>query len=148
MTLVPYIDAAGELKTKPTQHSVNELRRIGIHPDIVVCRSREEISEEIRDKIALFADVEPEAVIANPDVPDVYLVPQALRRGPRPARLREARARAPRAELGEWLELDGAHREREATVEIALVGKYVKLHDAYLSVHEALKHAGMHHGCA
>ena len=75
---MPFIDAAGELKTKPTQHSVNELRRIGIHPDVIVCRSREEVSEDIRDKIALFADVEPDAVIANPDVRDVYLVPQAL----------------------------------------------------------------------
>ena len=73
----PVLEAAGELKTKPTQHSVNELRRIGIHPDIVVCRSHEELSADIRDKIALFADVEPEAVIASPDVPDVYLVPVA-----------------------------------------------------------------------
>src|SRR5205823_3891382 len=80
VTLVPFIEAAGELKTKPTQHSVNELRRIGIHPDIVVTRSREELSSEIRDKIALFADVEPEAVVASPDVPDVYLVPSVLQR--------------------------------------------------------------------
>ena len=79
VTLVPFIDSAGELKTKPTQHSINELRRIGIHPDIVVCRSREELSTDIRDKIALFADVEPEAVISNEDVRDVYLVPEALR---------------------------------------------------------------------
>src|SRR5207249_5030526 len=72
VTLVPFIDASGELKTKPTQHSVNELRRIGIHPDIVVTRSREELSSEIRDKIALFADVDLKAVIACPDVRDVY----------------------------------------------------------------------------
>ena len=77
VTLVPFIDAAGELKTKPTQHSVNELRRIGIHPDIVVARSRDELSHDIREKIALFADVEPRAVIACRDVPDVYLVPVA-----------------------------------------------------------------------
>ena len=69
VTLVPFIDSAGELKTKPTQHSINELRRIGIHPDIVVCRSREPLSTDIRDKIALFADVEPEAVVSNEDVP-------------------------------------------------------------------------------
>src|SRR5690349_16192483 len=80
VTLVPFIEAAGELKTKPTQHSVNELRRIGIHPDVVVCRSHEELSREIRDKIALFADVDPGAVIASPDVPDVYLVPHVLQR--------------------------------------------------------------------
>src|SRR6187399_3411990 len=75
VTLVPYVDSAGELKTKPTQHSVNELRRIGIHPDIIVCRSRDAISTDVRDKIALFADVEPREVIANEDVSDVYLVP-------------------------------------------------------------------------
>src|SRR6058998_2157688 len=78
VTLVPFIEAAGELKTKPTQHSVNELRRIGIHPDIVVCRSHEELSADIRDKIALFADVDTNAVISNEDVPDVYLVPESL----------------------------------------------------------------------
>src|SRR5205085_7730452 len=80
VTLVPFIEAAGELKTKPTQHSVNELRRIGIHPDVVVCRSHEELSRDIRDKIALFADVDPGAVIASPDVRDVYLVPSVLKR--------------------------------------------------------------------
>src|SRR5205823_14721383 len=78
VTLVPFIPNAGELKTKPTQHSVNELRRIGIHPDIVVTRSREELSDDIREKIALFADVEQQAVVASPDVPDVHLVPSRL----------------------------------------------------------------------
>src|ERR1051325_2906837 len=78
VTLVPFIEAAGELKTKPTQHSVNELRRIGIHPDIVVARSSEELSQDIRDKIALFADVDVRAVVACPDVRDVYLVPSVL----------------------------------------------------------------------
>ena len=98
VTLVPFIEAAGELKTKPTQHSVNELRRIGIHPDVVVCRSHEELSRDIRDKIALFADVDPGAVVASPDVPDVYEVPRVLAaRGPRPARRRAARSRARRA---------------------------------------------------
>src|SRR5438309_5363412 len=79
VTLVPFIETAGELKTKPTQHSVNELRRIGIHPDVVVCRSHEELSRDIRDEIALFADVDPGAVIASPDVRDVYLVPSVLK---------------------------------------------------------------------
>ena len=98
VTLVPFIEAAGELKTKPTQHSVNELRRIGIHPDVVVCRSHEELSREIRDKIALFADVDPGAVVASPDVPDVYEVPRVLHaRGARPAGRRAARPRARRA---------------------------------------------------
>jgi CTP synthase len=147
VTLVPFIDAAGELKTKPTQHSVNELRRIGIHPDVIVCRSREEVSEDIRDKIALFADVDTRAVIANPDVPDVYLVPQALQReGLDELVCERLGLQTGAAELGEWLELEERIGALEGVVTIALVGKYVKLHDAYLSVHEALKHAGVHHG--
>ncbi len=149
VTLVPFIEAAGELKTKPTQHSVNELRRIGIHPDVVVCRSHEELSRDIRDKIALFADVDPGAVIASPDVPDVYLDPAGTPSGrARPARLREARASRRRSGSGRVGELTKRIDERRELVEIALVGKYVKLQDAYLSVHEALKHAGLHNGCA
>ena len=92
VTLVPFIEAAGELKTKPTQHSVNELRRIGIHPDAIVCRSRDPLSEEIRDKIALFADVDPGAVFSSPDVSDVYLVPEHLMT----EQLDDLRLRAPR----------------------------------------------------
>src|SRR5687767_9249940 len=146
-TLVPFIEAAGELKTKPTQHSVNELRRIGIHPDVIVCRSHEELSQDIKDKIALFADVDIRSVIASPDVPDVYLVPAVLRDAGLDALVCERLgiAAAP-AELGEWQELIDRIGEPREGVEIALVGKYVKLHDAYLSVHEALKHAGLHHG--
>jgi CTP synthase len=148
VTLVPFVDSAGELKTKPTQHSVNELRRIGIHPDIVVCRSRDVISPDVREKIALFADVEPEEVIANEDVADVYLVPAALQaQGMDDLVCQKLGLPAGRAELGEWAELTDRIGERELTVTIGLVGKYVKLHDAYLSVHEALKHAGIHHGC-
>jgi len=144
VTLVPFIDAAGELKTKPTQHSVNELRRIGIHPDVVVCRSTEELSDDIREKIALFADVDRGAVIGCPDVPDVYLVPEVLQAEGLDALVCEKLGLdAPRAELGEWAELIERTRELREDVEIALVGKYVKLHDAYLSVHEALKHAGV-----
>jgi CTP synthase len=146
VTFVPFIETAGELKTKPTQHSVNELRRIGIHPDIVVCRSHEPLSADIRDKIALFADVDREAVIANEDVSDVYLVPQALQ-GEGMDRLVTSRLGLPDTEpdLGEWERLAQRIGEREGEVEIALVGKYVKLQDAYLSVHEALKHAGIQH---
>ncbi len=148
VTLVPYVDSAGELKTKPTQHSVNELRRIGIHPDIVVCRSRDAISADVRDKIALFADVEPEDVIANEDVTDVYLVPAALQaQGLDQLVCDKLSLAAEPADLGEWLQLTERIRAREQNVRIGLVGKYVKLHDAYLSVHEALKHAGIHHGC-
>jgi CTP synthase len=147
VTLVPFLDAAGELKTKPTQHSVNELRRIGIHPDVVVCRSRDALSADLREKIALFADVEASAVIGSPDVPDVYTVPQVLQReGLDELVCERLGIETTRAELGEWLELEERIASRTGDVTIALVGKYVKLHDAYLSVHEALKHAGVHHG--
>jgi CTP synthase len=147
VTLVPFVDSAGELKTKPTQHSVNELRRIGIHPDIVVCRSKEPLSDEIRDKIALFADVDIEAVVSNEDVADVYLVPVELeRQGLDALACSKLGLPAGEGDLGEWRDLIDAINRREGTVEIALVGKYVKLHDAYLSVHEALKHSGIHHG--
>ncbi|HZR92391.1 MAG TPA: CTP synthase [Gaiellaceae bacterium] len=148
VTLVPFIESAGELKTKPTQHSVNELRRIGIHPDIVVCRSREPLSGDIRDKIALFADVDTAAVVSNEDVPDVYLVPESLQaQGLDDLVCHKLGLVAAEADLSEWSGLTQRIAEREGSVEIALVGKYVKLHDAYLSVHEALKHAGIHHGC-
>ncbi len=148
VTLVPFIEAAGELKTKPTQHSVNELRRIGIHPDIVVARSRGELSHDIRDKIALFADVDVEAVIACPDVRDVYLVPSVLEeQGLDTLVLDKLRIAAPSGADDEWRSLVERIDGLEGEVEIALVGKYVKLHDAYLSVHEALKHSGVHHGC-
>ncbi len=147
VTLVPFIEAAGELKTKPTQHSVNELRRIGIHPDAIVCRSRDLLSEEIRDKIALFADVDVGAVFSSPDLPDVYLVPQHLAAEGLDAYVCERLGLSTRPpDLTEWNELTDRIAEQREVVEIALVGKYVKLHDAYLSVHEALKHAGAANG--
>jgi CTP synthase len=148
VTLVPFIPNAGELKTKPTQHSVNELRRIGIHPDVLVCRSTEPLTQDIRDKIALFADVDVDAVVSAIDVPDVYLVPRALtEQGLDTLVCSKLGLETPEAELGEWDELVERLGERRESVEIALVGKYVKLHDAYLSVHEALKHAGIAAGC-
>jgi CTP synthase len=147
VTLVPFIEAAGELKTKPTQHSVNELRRIGIHPDVVVCRSHDELSRDIRDKIALFADVDPAAVVACPDVSDVYLVPAVLQEEGLDRLVCERLGlESGPADLGEWGALLDRIGAAEGEIEIALVGKYVKLQDAYLSVHEALKHAGLHHG--
>jgi CTP synthase len=148
VTYVPFVDSAGELKTKPTQHSVNELRRIGIHPDIVVARSTEGLSPDLRDKIAMFADIEPRAVVVNRDVPDVYLVPSALQAEGLDTLVAE-KLNLPEADadLGEWNDLTARIERLSEPVEIGLVGKYVKLHDAYLSVHEALKHAGIHHGC-
>ncbi|HWB22395.1 MAG TPA: CTP synthase [Gaiellaceae bacterium] len=149
VTLVPFIPNAGELKTKPTQHSVNELRRIGIHPDVLVCRSTEPLTQDIRDKIALFADVDVEAVVSAIDVPDVYLVPKALQeQGLDRLICDKLGLDTAEPDLGEWNKLVERLGDRHGTVEIALVGKYVKLHDAYLSVHEALKHAGIHNGCS
>src|SRR5207244_387657 len=143
VTLVPFIDTAGELKTKPTQHSVNELRRIGVHPDVLVCRSTESLPREIREKIALFADVDVDAVITNPDVSDVYLVPLALQeQGLDELVCRKLGIDAPPAELGEWLELTERIGERNEPVEIALGGKYVQPHDAYHSAPAAPKHPG------
>jgi CTP synthase len=149
VTLVPFIDAAGELKTKPTQHSVNELRRIGVHPDIVVCRSHDGLSRDIREKIALFADIDAKAVISNTDVEDVYLVPAALHEEGLDELVCEKLGLgcAP-ADLSAWDALAERVRSRRGEVEIALVGKYVKLQDAYLSVAEALKHSGIHHGAS
>ncbi len=147
VTYVPFIETAGELKTKPTQHSVNELRRIGIHPDVVVARSVEPLSWDIREKIALFADVDSRAVVVNEDVSDVYLVPQRLREeGLDTLVCDKLGLPEGEADLGEWNDLVERIGQREGEIEIALVGKYVKLADAYLSVHEALKHAGIHHG--
>jgi CTP synthase len=149
VTLVPFIPNAGELKTKPTQHSVNELRRIGIHPDVLVCRSTEPLTQDICDKIALFADVDVDAVVSAIDVPDVYLVPRALKeQGLDSLVCSKLGLETAEADLGDWDELVDRLGERRESVEIALVGKYVKLHDAYLSVHEALKHAGIVAGCS
>jgi CTP synthase len=149
LTLVPFISHAGELKTKPTQHSVNELRRIGIAPDMVVCRSESALSADIRRKIALFASLPVEAVVSARDVPDIYQVPLTFRdEGVDEFILGEhfgLEAPAPRLEDWEAFTVRGAETNR--SVRIALVGKYVQLEDAYLSVVEALKHAGVHHDC-
>jgi CTP synthase len=148
VTLVPFIPNAGELKTKPTQHSVNELRRIGIHPDVLVCRSTEPLTQDIRDKIALFADVDVEAVVSAIDVPDVYLVPKALHEQGLDALVCDRLGlETPEPDLSDWEALLERLGARRGSVEIALVGKYVKLHDAYLSVHQALEHAGIASGC-
>jgi CTP synthase len=149
LTLVPYIGHAGELKTKPTQHSVNELRRIGIAPDMVVCRSEAVLSTEIRRKIALFASLPIEAVVSAYDVPDIYKVPLVFRtEGVDDFILQEHfGVEAPEPDLSGWETITRRAAEAEGHVRIALVGKYIKLEDAYLSVVEALRHAGVHHGC-
>src|SRR4051794_21035409 len=147
VTLVPLIEAAGELKTKPTQHSVNELRRIGIAPDVVVCRSSTPLSSELRAKIALFADLDERAVIAAEDAPDIYLVPLRLREQ-RLDDLVLQRLGLPASppDLRDWEALCDRILHLQDRVRIAIVGKYVQLQDAYLSVVEALKHAAIHHG--
>ncbi len=147
LTLVPYIAHAGELKTKPTQHSVNELRRIGIAPDMVVCRSESILSSEIRRKIALFASLPVEAVVSAYNVPDVYRIPLTFHEeGVDDYILSEHfGVDAPAPDLRNWQEFTQRAREATGEVTIALVGKYVKLEDAYLSVVEALRHSGVHH---
>ncbi len=149
LTLVPYISHAGELKTKPTQHSVNELRRIGIAPDMVVCRSESALSPDIRRKIALFASLPVEAVVSARDVLDIYQVPLVFHaEGVDDFILREHFGlEAPPPDLCGWELITRRASEATHTVRIALVGKYVQLEDAYLSVVEALRHSAVYHGC-
>src|SRR5579884_2299275 len=148
LTLVPFISHAGELKTKPTQHSVNELRRIGIAPDMVVCRSEAMLSSDIRRKIALFASLPVEAVVSAYDVPDIYRVPLVFRsEGVDKFVLEHFCLDAPAPDLANWEAITRRASEATRGIRIALVGKYVKLEDAYLSVVEALRHAGIHHRC-
>ena len=147
VTLIPFLDASGELKTKPTQHSVNELRSIGIQPDIIVCRSHRAISQELKDKIALFTDVEPRAVISCIDAAHIYFVPLNLRdEGLDTLVADKLGLEVGPLHLEEWTDLVDRIKKADGTVRIALVGKYVQLQDAYLSVVEALKHAATHHG--
>ncbi len=142
LTLVPYIGHAGELKTKPTQHSVNELRRIGIAPDMLMCRSEAALSSDIRRKIALFASLPVDAIVSARDVENIYEVPLVFReQGVDDFVLGHFGTQAPEPDLARWREpIELAERARRS-VKIALVGKYVRLEDAYLSVSEALRHA-------
>lgn len=146
VTLVPYLNASKELKTKPTQHSVQQLRSIGIQPDFIVCRSEHELNEDIFRKIALFCDVDNDAVMAALDAPSIYAVPRALREQEFDVRVLDRLGIvAGERQMGEWdAYVDKLHTFTE-NVRIALVGKYVSLPDAYLSVHEALDHAGVYH---
>lgn len=146
VTLVPYVRAAGELKTKPTQHSVKELRSLGIQPDIIVCRSEMPLERDIREKIALFCDVEPEAVIPNTDADSIYEVPLLLEAEGLDTLTLERLGLPPGTpDLSEWRAFVERLKTPQHTVRIALVGKYVTLADAYLSVIEALTHAGALH---
>jgi CTP synthase len=144
LTLVPYIGHAGELKTKPTQHSVNELRRIGIAPDMLMCRSEGSLSTEIRKKIALFASLPMEAIVSACDVDNIYKVPLTFREQGVDDFILEhfgQAEQAPAPDLTRWREPIERWERATRTLRIALVGKYVQLEDAYLSVSEALRHA-------
>ncbi|OGN90797.1 MAG: CTP synthase [Chloroflexi bacterium RBG_13_46_14] len=146
VTLLPYLATTKELKTKPTQHSVNELRRIGIQPDIIVCRADLPIAEEIRDKISLFCDVEKKAVIPMPTIPSIYEVPLALEEeGMGQLIIDKLKLQANHCDLSLWRSLVKSLKEPKEPVNIALVGKYVELEDAYYSVREALYHAALFH---
>src|SRR4028118_1100331 len=147
VSYVPYIEAAGELKTKPTQHSAQRLREIGISPDVLICRADRPMSEDIRKKIALFADTELDSVIPAEDAPNLYAIPLNLHdEGLDDLVLDKLGLSAPPADLREWRKLVSGMLEAERTVRIAIIGKYIKLQDAYLSVVEALGHAGGAHG--
>jgi CTP synthase len=146
LTLVPYIKSAGEVKTKPTQHSVKELRSIGIQPNILLCRTEKTLSKDIKAKIALFCNVGPEAVITAQDVANIYEIPLLLHQEGLDDRLVEILniwTRAPRLE--QWEELVSRIRNPKDRVEIGIVGKYVDLRESYKSLHEALVHGGMAH---
>jgi len=147
LTLVPYIGAAGELKTKPTQHSVQKLREIGIQPDALLCRSERPIPKGQRDKIALFCNVPAHAVIAAPDVDTIYEVPLRLNEGGLSTVILEHFGMDnPEPDLSIWEDICRKAREADDVVRIAMVGKYVELVDAYKSLNEALMHAGLAHG--
>ncbi|MCJ8320310.1 MAG: CTP synthase [Colwellia sp.] len=144
LTLVPYIAAAGEIKTKPTQHSVKELRSIGIFPDILICRSDRVIPANERAKISLFTNVESKAVISLPDVDSIYKVPALLKaQGTDELVVKRFGLDVPEADLSEWEQVLYQEANPEGEVIIGLVGKYTELPDAYKSVNEALKHAGI-----
>ena len=145
LTLVPYIATSGETKTKPTQHSVKELRSIGIQPDILICRSEKGVSLQDRSKIALFTNVEFEGVISLQDAKSIYQIPMILHeQSLDDIVLRKLGITAPPADLSEWERVVAAQSIKTMAVKIGLVGKYTELSDAYKSINEALTHAGIH----
>ena len=145
LTLVPYISSAGEIKTKPTQHSVKELRTIGIQPDVLICRSEKPIPQSARQKIALFTNVKESAVISAVDADSIYRIPLLLHeQGLDEIVVNQLRLDVPPADLFEWKAVVRALEESEREVTVAMVGKYVNHSDAYKSLTEALIHAGIH----
>ncbi len=146
VTLVPYLSCSHEHKSKPTQHSVKELLSIGIQPDIIICRSDRQLSQNLKDKIALFCDIDKEAVIPNPDLPSIYQVPLLFEQENLDSLVLEKLELPPgQRDLEQWRSMVCRMGNADRTVKIALVGKYVALRDAYLSVVEALNHGGIYH---
>jgi CTP synthase len=145
LTLVPYIATSSEIKTKPTQHSVKELRSIGIQPDILVCRSEQPLPDEQRKKIALFTNVQEKAVISAYDADDLYKIPAMMHeQGLDEIVVRQLGLDLPPADLSEWDAIVEAKQNPQAEVDIAMVGKYMDLKDSYISLVEALQHGGIH----
>lgn len=146
VTLVPFLSRAGEVKTKPTQHSVKELRSIGIQPDVLICRTEVPLAEEIKEKIALFCDLDPEEVIENIDTSTIYEVPLMLEKeGLAQLVINHLGLNCDELDLSEWTEIVERVKNPKGKVRIGLVGKYIELKDAYLSVAEALRHGGIAH---
>jgi CTP synthase len=144
LTLVPIVGGSGEIKTKPTQHSVKELRGIGIQPDILLCRSKHPLPEEQRRKIALFTNVEERAVISAIDADDIYKIPMLLHEQHLDdIVIEKLRLEAPQTDLPEWRQVVSAKANPDGQVDIAMVGKYVQIRDSYISLNEALMHAGL-----
>jgi CTP synthase len=144
LTLVPIVGGSGEIKTKPTQHSVKELRGIGIQPDVLLCRCKHPLPEEQRRKIALFTNVEERAVISAIDADDIYRIPLLLHEQALDAIIVDKlRLDVPTTELTEWRQVVSAKANPDGQVDIAMVGKYVQIRDSYLSLHEALMHGGL-----
>jgi CTP synthase len=144
LTLVPVVGGSGEIKTKPTQHSVKELRGIGIQPDILLCRSKHPLPDEQRRKIALFTNVEERAVISAIDVDDIYKIPLLYReQALDDIIVDKLRLEVPPTDLAEWRQVVSAKANPDGQVDIAMVGKYVQIRDSYLSLHEALMHGGL-----
>jgi CTP synthase len=144
LTLIPIVGGSGEIKTKPTQHSVKELRGIGIQPDILLCRSKHPLPEEQRRKIALFTNVEERAVISAIDADDIYKIPSLLHEQHLDdIVIEKLRLEAPQTDLPEWRQVVSAKANPDGQVDIAMVGKYVQVRDSYISLNEALTHAGL-----
>ena len=144
VTLIPYLKASGEMKTKPTQQSVKELQSMGIWPDVLVCRSEYPVPQELKEKIALFCNVPVNHVLQNLDVEYLYEAPLAMEKENLAQVVCESlKIPCPEPDLRDWKEMVNSLRHPETDVEIAMVGKYIQLHDAYLSVVEALKHGGI-----